>query len=217
MARPRVPSSAGFDSSRRNAPIRVIPAVHIGLQCPSDSDRLKIGVVAGARSKLSDLARADVSVPPEAFMQEHDAYLDLSTRFNELGFDIVHNNSLHYLPVLSDRRQPTVHTLPTPPTPWLESAHRIRGTCDHRSVVVSVSHQNAVHWQGLVDRVIHNGADLDTWVTGVGEGAYALWSGRLVPEKGAHFAIAAARSAGSASSLLGRSSTTRISNAVSSR
>lgn len=146
---------------------------------------------------LSELARSDVSMPSEQFMVEHDAYLDLSVRLRERRFDVVHNNSLHYLPVLDDGRHPTLHTLHTPPTPWLESAHRIgRRRRQGRTMTVSVSHDNASRWPGVVDRVIHNGVDLTAWHLGQGGGGYAFWSGRLVPEKGVHLAIAAARAAG---------------------
>jgi glycosyltransferase involved in cell wall biosynthesis len=47
-----------------------------------------------------------------------------------------------------------------------------------------------------VAKVIANGIDLDRWPVGDGAGGYAVWSGRLVPEKGAHLAVAAAASAG---------------------
>ena len=147
--------------------------------------------------ELSDVARADVSMPPEHFMIEHDAYLDLSDKLRNRSFDLIHNNSLHYLPVVNDGCHPMLHTLHTPPTPWLESAHQIgRRRRRGRMMTVSVSHDNAARWPGVVDRVIHNGVDLDAWSFGEGNGGYAFWSGRLVPEKGAHLAIAAARAAG---------------------
>ena len=147
--------------------------------------------------ELSDIARSDVSMPPEQFMIEHDAYLDLADRLGDRHFDVLHNNSLHYLPVLSDGRHPTVHTLHTPPTPWLESAHRIgRRRRQTRVRTVSVSNDNAARWDGIVDQVIHNGVDVDAWRFGDGAGGYVFWSGRLVPEKGAHLAIEAARRAG---------------------
>jgi glycosyltransferase involved in cell wall biosynthesis len=43
--------------------------------------------------------------------------------------------------------------------------------------------------------VIRNGIDLRCWTVGPGGGP-AVWTGRLVPEKGAHLAIEAARRAG---------------------
>lgn len=145
--------------------------------------------------RVSQAARADVSMPPDAFMAEHDAYLDVFDRLRDRQFDVVHNNSMHYLPVISRDVRPVIHTLHTPPTPWLESAHRI-GRRRRRDATVSVSFDNAQRWHGIVDRVIHNGVDLDRWATGLGGGGYAFWSGRIVPEKGAHVAVTAARRAG---------------------
>lgn len=145
--------------------------------------------------RVSDTARADVSMPPETFMVEHDAYLDVFDRLSDRAFDVVHNNSVHYLPVISRDVRPVVHTLHTPPTPWLESAHRI-GRRRRQDTTVSVSFDNAQRWPGIVDRVVHNGVDVDRWTAGPGGGGYAFWSGRIVPEKGAHLAVAAARRAG---------------------
>lgn len=145
---------------------------------------------------LSAAARADVSMPPEQFMIEHDAYLELAVRLRDERFDVVHNNSFHYLPVVSEWPSATVHTLHTPPTPWLESAHRIRTRRPSICTVVSVSEDNARRWGLLVDRVIPNGVDLDQWKPGGERHDRAFWSGRLVPEKGPDLAIAAARAAG---------------------
>lgn len=145
-------------------------------------------------------ARADVSMPADRFMIEHDAYLDVVGRLDD--FDVVHNNSLHYLPVVTASRRPVVHTLHTPPTPWLESAYRIRAERSTRasvfdnSRVASVSHSNAAQWCHHVDQVVHNGVELDRWLPGAGTGGYAVWSGRLVPEKGLHLAMDAAEHAG---------------------
>jgi glycosyltransferase involved in cell wall biosynthesis len=152
------------------------------------------------RLELSAAARQDVSMPPEHVMIEHDAYLHLERLLQRTSVDVVHNNSLHYLPVVSEFDMATVHTLHTPPTPWLESAHRLRLARllrgERRSHVVSVSHSNAVSWGGAVDSVIPNGIDLDRWPLGPGHGGYVAWSGRLVPEKAPHLAIDAARAAG---------------------
>lgn len=145
--------------------------------------------------RVSDAAREDVSMPPDAFMVEHDAYLDLFDRLRDRHFDVVHNNSVHYLPVISRDVRPVIHTLHTPPTPWLESAHRI-GRRRRHGATVSVSFDNARRWRGIADEVIHNGVDLDRWKRGPGGGGYAFWSGRVVPEKGAHLAVAAAKRAG---------------------
>ena len=142
-------------------------------------------------------ARDDVSMPAETFMRDHHAYQRLMLRLAaDRSVDVVHNNSLHYLPVAmaSTLQCPTVTTLHTPPTPWLESA----ATTADGSTFVAVSSHTASRWsQRLrVAQVIANGIDLDRWPPGYGTGGYAVWSGRLVPEKGAHLAVAAAAEAG---------------------
>lgn len=146
---------------------------------------------------LSDDARADVSMPPEAFMRAHHAYQRLMLRLAaDTTIDVVHNNSLHYLPVaMADLLPcPLVTTLHTPPTPWLESASA-DGT---RSVFVAVSKDTADRWSRRlrVDRVILNGVDLRHWSAGPGDGGFAVWTGRLVREKGPHLAMDAAAEAG---------------------
>jgi len=147
--------------------------------------------------ELSDEARADVSMPPEAFMREHHAYQQLMLRLaTDPTVDVVHNNSLHYLPVaMADLlRCPVVTTLHTPPTPWLESA----SADSAGSLFVAVSEHTAERWSPKlrIHRVILNGIDLGLWSVGPGDGGYAVWTGRLVPEKGPHLAIDAAAKAG---------------------
>lgn len=139
-------------------------------------------------------------MPSMRFMQEHHAYLqlmlDLSGPLAE-SFDVVHNHSLHYLPVAmaSAVPAPVLSTLHTPPTPWLESALAVRsGAGAH---FAAVSRHTAAAWQHAVDdiEVVPNGVDLDSWPEGRG-GQHLIWFGRLVPEKGAHVAVDAARRAG---------------------
>ena len=79
------------------------------------------------RPWISDGARADVSMPARAWLDEHHAYLQLLMELVTSGradFDVVHNNCLHYLPLAMARLVPVpmISTLHTPPTPWLESA-----------------------------------------------------------------------------------------------
>ena len=154
---------------------------------------------------ISALARADVSMPPEWFLAEHHAYLALML---ELGrgsghYDLVHNNSLHYLPVAmaSTLPMPVLTTLHTPPTPWLESAIRLRAPSTR---FAAVSHYTAGQWRPAIPEpdVVHNGVDVDFWSAGPGEGV-PVWFGRIVPEKGPTEAIRAARVAGSGLRLAG--------------
>jgi glycosyltransferase involved in cell wall biosynthesis len=145
-----------------------------------------------------DGERADTSIPPHWWMQEHHAYQGLMLALMREGhgrFDVLHNNSVHHLPVaMADVVPvPMVTTLHTPPTPWLRSA---LAHVSPRAAFVAVSRCTAAAWAGTVDsRAILNGVDTQRWVPGPGGGP-AVWSGRLVPEKAPHLAIDAARRAG---------------------
>jgi glycosyltransferase involved in cell wall biosynthesis len=115
----------------------------------------------------------------------------------------VHNNCLHHLPVAMARLLPVpvIMTLHTPPTPWLESAIQAGPS---PVFFTAVSAHTAQAWRHAVQgvRVIRNGVDLDRWTPGPGGGPL-VWSGRLVPEKGADLAIRAARMAGMPLELAG--------------
>lgn len=148
---------------------------------------------------LSDAARADVSMPPDAFMSTHCAYQELMLELaDDAPFDVVHSHSLHYLPVLLARlvSAPMLLTLHTPPTPWLESALRAPGATEALSIS-AVSDVTRRSWGPVIGDVgvVPNGVDLDAWPAGPG-GDWAAWWGRIVPEKAPHLAIDAARAAG---------------------
>lgn len=165
---------------------------------PGSDPRLPVTELPVPRFELSAAARSDVGAPPELWMAEHHAYLGLMLELARTGadrFDIVHNNSLHHLPVAmaATLGVPVVTTLHTPPTPWLESAIALAAD---PGAFTSVSRHTARAWQHAVASTpILNGVDTDTWVPGPGGGP-AVWSGRLVPEKAPHEAIIAARLAG---------------------
>jgi glycosyltransferase involved in cell wall biosynthesis len=146
--------------------------------------------------RISQAARADVSMTAETWLEEHHAYLALMLHLSRTGqFDVVHNNSLHHLPIAMAAAvaTPMVTTLHTPPTPWLESAIQA-GPCP--VTFVAVSEHTAGAWRHCASAtVIRNGIDLSIWPAGHGGGP-AIWFGRLVPEKGADLAIRAARAAG---------------------
>ncbi len=146
---------------------------------------------------ISDIARADVSMSPEWWLQEHHAYLALMLELRDSDLDVVHNNSLHYLPVAmaASLQAPVVTTLHTPPTPWLESAIQAPHRCP--VTFAAVSRHTARAWRHVVPdaAVVRNGIDVQRWRQGPGGGP-AVWSGRLVPEKGPHLAAQAARLAG---------------------
>lgn len=164
---------------------------------PGSDPALGVRELAVRRPHISDEARADVSMSPEWWLQEHHAYLAMMLELAEADLDVVHNNSLHYLPLAmaSTLRAPVVSTLHTPPTPWLESA--IQAPSRLPVTFAAVSAHTARAWSHLVPdaTVVHNGVDTARWQAGPGGGP-AVWSGRLVPEKGAHLAVRAARLAG---------------------
>ncbi|MEJ7702694.1 MAG: glycosyltransferase [Geodermatophilaceae bacterium] len=167
---------------------------------PGSDRELSANCLSVSRLVLGRQARADVSMPPLVAMEEHHAYLGLmlelmGDRANE--FDLVHNHSLHYLPIAMAPalRTPMVSTLHTPPTPWLESAMQIGPKSNIRFVAVSAHTARAWrHTAGPVT-VVPNGVDVSLWRPGPGGGPL-IWSGRIVREKGVDLAIAAAALAG---------------------
>jgi len=142
-------------------------------------------------------SRWDTHAPPAVHMAEHHAYLALMLDLADAHshFDVVHNNSLHHLPVAMARSLhiPVLTTLHTPPLWWLESAIRLRRGAGS---FVAVSDFTTRAWSPVVPcTTILNGVDLVRWPIGPG-GPNAVWSGRIVPEKAPHEAIDAVRLAG---------------------
>lgn len=132
-----------------------------------------------------------------AYVAEHHAYLKLMQGIDDYGFDVIFNNSLHYVPVTmaSMIRTPMLTVLHTPP--FFEMVNALRGE-RQRGRFSTLSQANARSWGEVVQHcaVIPNGIDLQGWRPGATVGEHALWFGRLVPDKGAHLAIDAAREAG---------------------
>jgi glycosyltransferase involved in cell wall biosynthesis len=148
---------------------------------------------------LSPAAQMDSSMTSAAFMADHHAYLSLMMELAdpESGYDVIHNHSLHHLPVamaplLSTPMLTTVHT---PPTPWLESALQTTGGAGTR--FAAVSRHTAAAWRHAVPdmAVLPNGVDARRWPLGPG-GSSLVWFGRITSEKAPHLAVAAARQAG---------------------
>jgi glycosyltransferase involved in cell wall biosynthesis len=167
---------------------------------PGSDPSLGVVLLDLRRPRISAAALADVSMSAPDWLDEHHAYLQLMVRLARGGaadFDVIHNHSLHHLPIAMAATVgiPMLSTLHTPPTPWLESAIQVDESCP--VAFVAVSHHTARAWSHLVPRahVIHNGVDVVRWRPGRGGGPLA-WFGRIVPEKGAHLAIDAAVLAG---------------------
>lgn len=151
-----------------------------------------------AETAIQTVGTTEASDVP--FFREHHAYLSLMTDLRHRDFDIIHNNSLHYLPVaMADSLlMPMVTTLHTPPFCWLESG--IRLCTAHSHSFVAVSRSVAALWNHVThsDAVIWNGIDLQKFAFHPQPAVdpYLVWYGRIVPEKGLHLAIEAARRVG---------------------
>ena len=147
--------------------------------------------------ELSDLARADASMPPEPWLREHHAYLQVMLELRDRrDIDVIHNNSLHFLPLALAQScaAPMLTTLHTPPTPWLEPTIALMDQA--RSRFVAVSHHTAQQWSHVTAAdVVHNGVDTSVWTPGPG-GDDLVWVGRMVPEKAPHEAIRIALASG---------------------
>lgn len=206
----REPFAGGLEAHTYALARALIDRGHdIALFAAAGSDPcLNAEILVPEQLEVSEAARQDVGAMPESWMQQHHAYLGLmlelaDPRRSELHeFDIIHNNSLHHLPVALSTMVPAplITTLHTPPTPWLESAAAYAAPS---ATFTAVSRATAHAWQHVVDAdVIPNGVDTHRWQPGP-EGADCVWSGRLVPEKAPHLAIDAARRAGMKIALAG--------------
>lgn len=159
---------------------------------------------------LSSTAAADHTRPSELELYQHHAMVCAMAEISaDPRIDVVHNQTLHYLPIATAALlPPLVTTLHTPPFSWLESAIRAGDSDGHH---VAVSEYIAGQFADLTvrpPRVIHNG--VDTAVFSLGPGGRALaWTGRIVPEKAPHLAIAVARRAGLPLRIMGPISDTR--------
>ena len=185
-------AAEGHDVTLFGAPGSAVPGVEVR--------ELALHAPIGA------LARADVSMPPERFMDAHYAYQRLMLELvrDDDRFDVIHSHSLHYLPAAMSELLPApmVLTLHCPPTPWLESTLRSAGPAGPHLVAVSLATARMWSEAVTVDTVIRNGVDLDAWHLGAG-GPGLAWSGRIVPEKAPHLAVEAARRAGRTLRLAG--------------
>jgi glycosyltransferase involved in cell wall biosynthesis len=158
-----------------------------------------------ARPTLSAAACEDPSMTSVGHVSEHYAYLRLMLELSASGeFDVIHNHSLHYLPIAMAAAvsAPVLTTLHTPPTPWLESA--IQASRGVNVSFAAVSLHTARAWSHLLTDpyVVHNGVDLRHWQPGPGGGP-AIWFGRITPEKGTHLAIEAVERAGESLQVAG--------------
>ena len=143
---------------------------------------------------------------PELHAHLDRAHAAALARISEGGFDVVHNNGLHRFPPRHARaaRQPTVSAMHVPPFDALRRAIHDSAAPWHR-VTVPSARQLERWWDDPPGeaRVVHNGIDPADWpFAGTGDGT-AVWSGRIMPNKGTAQAARAARRAGVPLAILG--------------
>jgi glycosyltransferase involved in cell wall biosynthesis len=108
--------------------------------------------------------------------------------------DLVHDHTL-VGPLVGERaRVPVVTTNHGPFEQKLRDLYRAIAP---RVGVIAISHDQAAGADGIpLLAVIHHGIDADAFTFGAGDGGYALFLGRMTPDKGADLAAEVARRAG---------------------
>lgn len=148
---------------------------------------------SGVRLKKPDLS--------SEYIAEHHAYYQLMTDIDSLGLDLIFNNCLHYVPITMANiiATPMVTVLHTPPFYELKNAVSAAGRRGDLNYV-TVSACNAGNWAEFIENcpVILNGIELDKWTyyEAGQQDNYAVWFGRIHPDKGLDVAIKAAKLAG---------------------
>lgn len=131
------------------------------------------------------------------------AYAAAMKAIGRITFDVVQNNSIHFLPPILARRLkwPMATTLHTPPY----RSHRWTAGLAGKSsthVYVAISEYMGRAWQRYVGEttVIPNGIALEVFPfvaeLNPANSTSAVWYGRITPDKGTHYAAIAARDAG---------------------
>lgn len=108
--------------------------------------------------------------------------------------DLVHDHTiLGPLYAHGESSRPVVTTFHGPVAGDLEDLYRVVA---HRVPAIAISHDQVAHAHNIpIAAVIHHGIDVDQFPVGDGDGGYALFLGRMTPEKGVTQAIEAAREA----------------------
>jgi glycosyltransferase involved in cell wall biosynthesis len=111
------------------------------------------------------------------------------------GADIVHDHTITGL-VWSDR-SPQLPIVTTNHGPFEGELAAVYQHLAGRIPIIAISHNQASTARGIpIAAVIHHGVDVDAVKVGRGDGGYALFLGRMSPDKGIHTAIQVARRAG---------------------
>ncbi len=110
--------------------------------------------------------------------------------------DIVHDHTL-VGPLYSHGRYNAAPVVSTNHGPFNQESTALYRALGSRVPIIAISHHQASTAGDVpVATVIHHGVDLEEYPFGAGDGGYALFLGRVSPDKGVHTAIAVARASG---------------------
>jgi glycosyltransferase involved in cell wall biosynthesis len=149
----------------------------------------------------------DITKNPE--LQETLWYSRAMTKIGAGDYDIVHNHSLHYQPILLGNclDVPFITTIHTPTFTYLKLG-ALGIAPDNRQTFTMVSESLKKTWEPFIKnaKVVYNGIELKNWKFNPDPSQHLFWYGRICPEKGTHLAIRAAMEMGQQLLLAGPNS-----------
>lgn len=130
---------------------------------------------------------------------ERAAYLAMMDLIRAGDFDLVHNNALDDLPLRASAGMNLPWVTVLHMSPFDTFVGGVKAAAPGMTFL-AVSSPLAQEWSKIVPnaQVVGNGIDLSTFAYNAAPEtpSHAIWSGRIIPEKGLHLAIDAARAAG---------------------
>ncbi len=194
------PFAGGMESHTWWLTKKLIERGHdVTLFASGDSDA-RLNLNAPTESSLATHPKAQTLLGEQACNMS--AYASTIRQICHDQFDVVHNNALHPLLLLSaaDLPVPMMMVLHAPVYPELAAAmqYATARNASGNLAVAAVSKSVASAWQSIVESdVVYNGVDIGSWsFSSAPTPNLALWYGRFVPEKAPHLAIRAALKAG---------------------
>jgi len=177
-------------------------------------DRLARGLIAAGHDVLLAApgdstcpVRQVTPIPVAADYQTGEGEVELSyvvRAYAAMGsVDLVHDHTL--AGPLYARRPPEIPIVATNHGPFHGAFADIYRAAAHSAYIVAISAHQASTASGIeIARVIHHGVDVEHVPLGTGRGGYAVFLGRMSPDKGPKEALVAAREAGLRLVLAGR-------------
>jgi len=149
------------------------------------------------------------------FLNEHFTYSEAIRKIKEGNYDLVHNHSMHYLPLTEGKNFPIpfLTTFHVPPFPLIQLGLELRGKQPGNDYFSFVSKNLSKQFEGLLEEhsIIYNGISTEFWkpTTRKIETNLVMWYGRICKEKAPHLAIEAAIKANKKIIVAGPISNTR--------